>query len=165
MRYRSHGIFHCEIRSFSLGLFSQNCIILLFDIISPICNETLILFSMLHLVFASQSVQWPTTRSWIFTIFWVICSSLPNVTSHQQTDVPNIVQAKNYPEVRTFWRLFYWPKMAESSYLLSHFNAMSNNTCLKPDEGYILLGAFESALCGSNHFVFSKWLFLKGIWP
>ena len=122
------------------------------------------IFNVALIVFASQSVQWPTTRSWIFTIFWVICSSLPNVTSHQQTDVPNIVQAKNYPEVRTFWRLFYWPKMAESSYLLSHFNAMSDNTCLKPGEGYILLGAFESALCRSNHFVFSKWLFLKGIW-
>ena len=25
MRYRSHGIFHCEIRSFSRGLFSHLC--------------------------------------------------------------------------------------------------------------------------------------------
>ena len=36
--------------------------------------------------------------------------------------------------------------------------------CVKPAEGYNLLGAFKSALCRSNHFVFSKWLFLKGIW-
>ena len=34
---------------------------------------------------------------------------------------------------------------------------------IKPDEGYNLLGAFESVLCRSNHFVFSKRLFLKGI--
>ena len=39
--------------------------------------------------------------------------------------------------------------MAEISYLLSHFNAMCDNICVicvKPAEGYNLLGAFESAL-------------------
>ena len=54
--------------------------------------------------------------------------------------------------------------MAEISYLLSHFNAMCDDICVicvKPVEGCNLLGAFESALCRSNHFVFSKWLFLK----
>ena len=44
--------------------------------------------------------------------------------------------------------------MAEISYLLSHFNAMRDDICAKPTEGYNLLGAFESALCRSNHFVF-----------
>ena len=47
--------------------------------------------------------------------------------------------------------------MAEISYLLSHFSAMCDNICVKPTEGcegYNLLGAFESALCRSNHFVF-----------
>ena len=45
--------------------------------------------------------------------------------------------------------------MAEISYLLSHFNAMCDNICVKLAEGYNLLGAFESArLCRSNHFVF-----------
>ena len=56
--------------------------------------------------------------------------------------------------------------MAEISYLLSHFNAMCDNICVicvKPAEGYDLLGAFEGALCQGNQFVFSKWLFLKGI--
>ena len=56
--------------------------------------------------------------------------------------------------------------MAEISCLLSHFNAMCDNMCVicvKPAEGYNLLGAFESAICRSNHSVFSKWLFLKGI--
>ena len=88
-------------------------------------------------------------------------------TSLQQNEVLNIVQAKKYPEVPTFWRLFYRAKMAEISYLLSHFNAMCDNICVicaKPAEGYNLLDTFESALCRSNHFVFSKWLFLKGIW-
>ena len=76
--------------------------------------------------------------------------------------VLNIVQAKKYPEVPTFWRLFYRPKkLAEISNLLSHF--ICHNICVKPAEGYNLLGAFESALCQSNHFVFSKRLFLKGI--
>ena len=57
--------------------------------------------------------------------------------------------------------------MAEISFLLSHFNAMCDNIwviCVKPTEGYNLLGAFEDALYRSNHFVFSKWLFLKEIW-
>ena len=84
-------------------------------------------------------------------------------TSRQQNEVLNIVQAKKYPEVPTFWRLFYRPKMAEISNLLSHFNAMCHNIWVKSAEGYNLLGAFESALCWSNHFVFSKWLFLKSI--
>ena len=34
-------------------------------------------------------------------------------TSRQQNEVLNIVQAKKYPEVPTFWRLFCRPKMAE----------------------------------------------------
>ena len=55
--------------------------------------------------------------------------------------------------------------MAEILYLLSHLNAMCDNKiiCVKPAKGYNLLGALKSALCRSNHFVFSKWLFLKGI--
>ena len=56
--------------------------------------------------------------------------------------------------------------MAEILYLLSHFNAMCDNMCVicvKPAEGYNLLGAFESALCRSNRFVFSKRLLLKEI--
>ena len=52
--------------------------------------------------------------------------------------------------------------MAEISNLLSHFNAMCDNIWVKSAEGYNLLSAFESALCRSNHFVFSKWLLLKG---
>ena len=67
-------------------------------------------------------------------------------TSRQQNEVLNIVQAKKYPEVPTFWRLFCRPKMAEISNLLSHFNAMCHNICVKPAEGYNLLGAFYSAL-------------------
>ena len=84
-------------------------------------------------------------------------------TSRQQNEVLNIVQAKKYPEVPTFWRLFYRPKKAEISYLLSHFSAMCDNICVKSAECYNLLGAFESALRRSNHFVFSKRLFLKEI--
>ena len=52
-------------------------------------------------------------------------------TSCQQNEVPNIAQAKKYPEVPTFWRLFYRPKMAEISNLLSHFNAICHNICHK----------------------------------
>ena len=37
------------------------------------------LFSRFQVVFPSQSVQWPTTRSWIFKIFWNICWNLRNV--------------------------------------------------------------------------------------
>ena len=77
-------------------------------------------------------------------------------TSRQQNEVLNIVQAKKYPEVPTFWRLFYRPKMAEISNLLSHFNVMCDNTWVKSAEGYNLLGAFESALCRSNHFSIFK---------
>ena len=80
-----------------------------------------------------------------------------------KNEVLNIVQDKKYPEVPTFRGLFYRPKMAEILYLLPHLNAMSDNMCVKPAEGYNLLGAFKSALCRSNHFVFSKWLFFKGI--
>ena len=68
---------------------------------------------------------------------------------------------QKYPHFEDF---FCRPKMAEISNLLSHFNTMCHNICVKPDEGYNLLGAFESALCQSNHFVISKRLFLKGIW-
>ena len=50
-------------------------------------------------------------------------------TSRQQNEVLNIVQAKKYPEVPTFWRLFCRPKMAEISNLLSHFNAMCLRAC------------------------------------
>ena len=82
--------------------------------------------------------------------FGIYVEILQMWTSRQQNEVLNIVQAKKYPEVPTFWTLFCRPKMAEISNLLSHFNAMC------PDEGYNLLGAFESALCRSNHFVFSK---------
>ena len=53
--------------------------------------------------------------------------------------------------------------MAKISYLLSHFNAMCDNICVKPAEGYNLLDAFESGLCRRDHFVLSKWLFLKGV--
>lgn len=76
-----------------------------------------------------------------------------------QNEVLNVVQAKKYPEVPTFWRLFYRPKMAEifESFIMCH------NICVKPAEGHNLLGAFKSALCQSNYFVFSKRLFLKGI--
>ena len=48
-------------------------------------------------------------------------------TSRQHNEVLNIVQAKKYPEVPTFWRLFYPPKMAEIPNLLSHFNVMCDN--------------------------------------
>ena len=44
--------------------------------------------------------------------------------------------------------------MAEISYLLSNFNAMCDNICVKPTVVYNLLGAFGSASCRSNHFVF-----------
>ena len=79
-------------------------------------------------------------------------------TSRQKNEVLNILQAKKYPEVPTFLGLFHRPKMAEISNLLSHFNAMCDNIWVKSAEGYNLLGAFESTLCRSNHFVFSKWL-------
>ena len=99
-----------------------------------------------------------------YSRFFGICVEILQMwTSRQQNEVLDIVQAKKYPEVPTLWRLFCRPKMAEISNLLSHFNAMSHNICVKPDEGYNLLGAFESALCRNNHFVFSKRLFLKGI--
>ena len=71
---------------------------------------------------------------------------------------------QKYPILKTF--LSSNAKMAEISYLLSHFNAMCDNICVicvKPAEGYNLLGAFEGALCQGNQFVFSKWLFLKEI--
>ena len=72
----------------------------------------------------------------------------------------NIVQAKKYPHFDDF---FYRPKMSEISNLLSHFNAMCDNIRVKSAEGYNLLIAFENLLHRSNHFAFSKWLFLKGI--
>ena len=67
------------------------------------------------------------------------------------------------PRCTHILKTFYRPKMAEISYLLSHFNAMCDNIWVKSAEGYNQLGAFESALCRSNHFVFLKWLFLKVI--
>ena len=77
-------------------------------------------------------------------------------TSGQQNEILNIVQAKKYPEVPN-----YQPKMAELSNLLSHFKC--DNIWVKSAESYNLLGAFESVVCPSNHFAFSKWLYLKGI--
>ena len=47
-------------------------------------------------------------------------------------------------------------KDTKISYLLSHFSVMCYNISVKPAKGYNLLGAFESALCRNNHFVFSK---------
>ena len=122
------------------------------------------LFSWFQLVFPSQSAQWPTTRSWIFKILGIYFEIFQTWTSRQKNEVLNIVQAKKYPEVPTFWRLFHRPKMAEISNLLSHFSAMCDNTWVKSAEGHNPLGAFERALCWSHYFVFSKWLLLKGIW-
>ena len=66
---------------------------------------------------------------------------------------------QKYPHFEDFFVDQRWLKF------LSHFNAMcDNNISVKSAEHYNLLGAFESALCRSNHFVFSKWLFLTGIW-
>ena len=60
-------------------------------------------------------------------------------------------------------KTFLSTKDAEISFLLSHFNANCDNICVKAAECYNLWGAFENALCRSNDFVFSMWLFVKGV--
>ena len=53
--------------------------------------------------------------------------------------------------------------MAEISNLLSHFNAMCHNICVKPDEGYNLLGAFESALPKQSLCIFKEVIFKRNL--
>ena len=170
-QYPSHGRFHREIRLFSCRLFSHSssnkstkialfCYLTWFLWFAMAWEQSFMvsisLCIMKCLVTHNKVMNIQAFSDYMLKIFQMW-------TSRQQNEVMNIVQAKKYPEVPTFWRLFYRPKMTEISYLLSHFSTKCDNIWVNSAEGY-MLGAFESALCQSNHFVFSKWLLLNGIW-
>ena len=176
-QYGSHGRFHREIRPFSRRLFS-------------LCSSKstkIVLFCYLKWFLRFAMAQGRSFRIETFKIIvalilritkWVTHNKVmnfhdfldymmksskcgPHASKLKSWILYRLRSTQKYPHFEDF---FYRPKMAEILYLLSHLNAMCDNICVKPDEGYNLLGAFKSALCRSNHFVFSKWLFLKGIW-
>ena len=97
MQYCSHGRFHCEVRSFSCQLFfwlisvpvkvrKLQYFVIWHDfsdlqwLMSEVSTQKH-LFSLFHLFFASQSVQWPTTLGHEYSQFFglQLCWSLQNV--------------------------------------------------------------------------------------
>ena len=81
-------------------------------------------------------------------LFVLFINDLPGV-------LPEGSQSAFYADV-FFLKTFLSTKDGWNFVSFMKFIAMSDNICVKPAEYYNLLGAFESALCRSNHFVFSK---------
>ena len=82
----------------------------------------------------------------------------PHTSKMKSSILYRLRSTQKYPLFEDFFTHQRWLKFCIFYHI--QLNAMCDNVCVKPDEGYNLLGAFKSALCRSNHFVFSKWLFL-----
>ena len=178
MHYRSHGRFHGEIRSFSCWLFSHLCSskskkIALFCYLTWLLRfamayernfhiETFIFIVSLSLFITKCSVTHNKVMNIHDFLDYMLKSSKcgPHASKMKSWILHRLRSTQKYPHFEDFFIEQKWLKFR----IFYHISTPCDNICVKPAEGYNLLGAFESALYQSNRFVFSKWLLLKGIW-
>ena len=108
--------------------------------ISPICNGLRAKFqrdieTFIFMVFvASQSVQWPTKRSWIFKVSRIICWNLPNVDLTPAKWYGRPFVSKLWPDIRAVFSHVYL-----QSFLLHDIRAFFCHVYLR---SFLLCGVF-----------------------
>ena len=116
-QYRNHCRFHREIRSFSRWLFSHS-----------ISSKSKKIALFCYLTWFLRFAICLHIETFIFMVSISLSITECSVTYNK---VMNVQDFSEYmlksSKCGPFWRLFYWPKMAEISNLLSHFNAMCDN--------------------------------------